>query len=156
MAVNVPAWLLEEADRVPLAVDWDLAARAPLAFGCRLIQACRLHPGFRRRGWKPERSRVSWLRPDATEMAEGDWHRTSVLSVLLDDGCLLAVNTGASPVEILLPLVHGVRAWRCICTTASGFVDGASPRAPLDPFTLPPRSIAAYVRDDGTTLAAIS
>ena len=53
MAISVSPELLALADRVPLAVDWEVAVRAPLAFSCRLIQACWLHPGFRRRGWTP-------------------------------------------------------------------------------------------------------
>jgi pullulanase/glycogen debranching enzyme len=157
MAVNMSpdalAALLEEADRVPLAVDWPLAHRAPLAFACRVIQACRLHPGFRRRGWKPQRTRVTWLRPGGGEMRESDWQRTEVVVALLDDDCFLAINAGAGPIEVLLPPSEYGRAWRCICTSGNGFVDGAPARAANAPLALPPRSIAAFVREDGTHVA---
>lgn len=151
MAIAVSPELLAEADRVPLAVDWEIASRAPLAFSCRLIQACWLHPGFRRRGWKPLRRKVTWLRPDGDEMQEPDWHgtRARVLTALLDEQCLLAVNASREPEVVALPPAHMGRAWRCICTTPGGFIDGAPPRAARASLTLPPRSLAAFVRDDG-------
>jgi pullulanase/glycogen debranching enzyme len=156
MSPDALAALYQEADRVPLAVDWPLAQRAPLAFACRVIQACRLHPGFRRRGWKPQRTRVTWLRPDAAEMRETDWQRTQTLIALLDDDCYLAINAGPTPVEVLLPAAAFGRSWRCICTSGNGFLDGAPPRAALAPLALPPRSIAAFVREDGTHIARTS
>jgi hypothetical protein len=149
MAISVSPELLALADRVPLAVDWEVAVRAPLAFSCRLIQACWLHPGFRRRGWKPLRHRVTWLRPDGEEMLDRDWQGARVLTALLDGECLITVNAGSAPVEVTLPAAHLGRAWRCICTTATGFTDGARSRAALDALTLQPRSLAAFVRDDG-------
>lgn len=142
MATNL---VPEDLERAEIALDWALAPRAPLAFACRVVHACRHHPGFARRGWTPSDGLV-WYRPDGAAMTEADWQRPTSLCAVVDDDWFLAINAEAASLTARLPLL--ARVWRLVYTSANGFVSDPPRLSPLGDLVLPPCAIAVCRREN--------
>jgi glycogen operon protein len=129
-------------------IDWENADRALLAFVAKLIGLRNQHPLFRRRtyfrGREVREARmkdISWLNPDATEMSDEDWARSSArsLGVLIsgrglserdelgrpveDDDVLLVLNAHDDSVAFTLPGAEGGR-WDALIDTGHPAFEG--------------------------------
>ncbi|MEO7190366.1 MAG: glycogen debranching protein GlgX [Vicinamibacterales bacterium] len=145
---------------------WDDTpdSRSLLAFAQQLVALRASQPVLRRRtflsGRRPGATDVLWLRPDGTEMANGDWSDRDrrMLGVLLDgesilergpkgerlrgDTLLILLNAGADDVMCTLP-ARPIGTWiRLIDTAAPG--DDESAHAPASSWTLRGRSSAVF------------
>ncbi|MGM8932125.1 glycogen debranching protein GlgX [Salinicola halophyticus] len=117
-------------------VDWDLSdeGRELLAFTQRLIRLRRQYPILERGRFMTGDlieelgiKDVTWLKPDTTEMEDGDWHEGGVkaIGVVLDGHAqptgirapgkdvtvLLAINASEAHVLFVLPTVPGGNQW---------------------------------------------
>jgi glycogen operon protein len=128
-------------------VDWQLEPwqRELLAFTRQVFAVRHANPVLRRRSFFRGRpidaagaKDLTWLRPDGTEMTDGDWHDAgnSVLCMLISgeaadetddrgrpvrgDTMLLLINGGFDPVTYVLPTVAGEGKWRLVVDTAGG------------------------------------
>jgi isoamylase len=121
-------------------VDWD-GADASLCGFVRMLTGLRAeHPVFRRRRFFTGRREgdalpdVVWLRPDGTEMGDGDWQTGRLsLAVFLngdgiaepgprgepvtDDSFLMLLNAGADDVAFTLPHGPYADAWQQVLNT---------------------------------------
>ncbi|MBA2528738.1 MAG: glycogen debranching protein GlgX [Euzebyales bacterium] len=123
--------------------DWDFSdeQRQLLSFTRALVHLRADHPVFRRqRFFRGERGGtmqdVDWLRPDATEMSDEDWHSGRLLALMFflngqaiptpdergrrvtDDSFLVLTNAGHGPVTFTVPGVSHGRSWTVAVDTA--------------------------------------
>ncbi len=133
--------------------NWTLdeGARRLLAFTRRLIRLRLDHPEFRRRKFFQGRPLCAadmkdliWLRPDGGEMAETEWHQSTLRAFgfrlcgqamdevddrgepITDDTLLVLLNAQPDAVSFVLPDAHPGAFWEVLVDTALG--DGASER----------------------------
>jgi glycogen operon protein len=129
-------------------IDWESADRALLAFVAKLIGLRNRHPLFRRRTYfggrevrEAQMKDISWLNPDASEMSDEDWARSSArsLGVLIsgrglgerdelgrpveDDDVLLLLNAHDDSVAFTLPGMPGER-WDALIDTGHPAFEG--------------------------------
>jgi glycogen operon protein len=129
-------------------IDWENADRALLAFVAKLIGLRNRHPLFRRRTYfrgrevrEAQMKDISWLNPDASEMSDEDWARSSArsLGVLIsgrglserdelgrpveDDDVLLLLNAHDDSVAFTLPGAEGER-WDALIDTGHPAFEG--------------------------------
>jgi glycogen operon protein len=131
-------------------MDWALEPwqRDLLAFTRRLIAIRHVHPVLRRRSFFRGRpvgaagvKDLTWLRPDATEMTEADWHdaQNRALGMLINgeaadetddrgrpvrgDTMLLLLNAGVEAIDFALPRVAGEGVWTKLIDTVEGTVE---------------------------------
>jgi glycogen operon protein len=126
-------------------VDWKLDERQQelAAFTRKLFAIRQSHPVLRRRHFfrgaptpMSQRKDVTWLRPDAKELTDKDWHDSGahVLGMLIDgsatdevderghavrgDTLLLVLNGGEQRVTFTLPSLDGANVWVTMVDTA--------------------------------------
>jgi isoamylase len=129
-------------------IDWENADRALLAFVVKLIGLRNRHPLFRRRTYfrgrevrEAQMKDISWLNPDASEMSDEDWARSSVrsLGVLIsgrglserdelgrpveDDDVLVLLNAHDDSVAFTLPGAEGEH-WDALIDTGHPAFEG--------------------------------
>jgi glycogen operon protein len=145
-------------------VDWSLEPwqRELLDFTRRAIAIRHVHPVLRRRSFFRGRpvggagaKDLTWLRPDGTEMTDGDWHEPDrrVLGMLIHgeaadetdergrpvrgDTMLLLLNAGFDPVEFTLPPGGSPGVWTRLIDTVDGQVEPVEdPVVRLEGFSL--------------------
>ena len=131
-------------------IDWELEPwqKELLAFTRRVIAIRHVHPVLRRRSFFRGRpigaagvKDLTWLRPDATEMTDADWHdaHNRALGMLINgeaadetddrgrpvrgDTMLLLLNAGFDPIDFALPTVAGEGVWTKLIDTVEGTVE---------------------------------
>jgi glycogen operon protein len=129
-------------------IDWENADRPLLAFVAKLVGLRNRHPLFRRRTYfrgrevrEAQMKDISWLNPDATEMSDEDWARSSArsLGVLIsgrglserdelgrpveDDDVLLVLNAHDDSVAFTLPGAEDER-WDALIDTGHAAFEG--------------------------------
>jgi glycogen operon protein len=131
-------------------MDWALEPwqRDLLAFTRRLIAIRHVHPVLRRRSFFRGRpvgaagvKDLTWLRPNATEMTDADWHdaHNRALGMLINgeaadetddrgrpvrgDTMLLLLNAGVEAIDFALPRVAGEGVWTKLIDTVEGTVE---------------------------------
>jgi len=135
-------------------VDWSRANQFAdlLDFTRQLIAFRNAHPAFRRadflQGRDVSRNQikdVTWLRPDAQEMSDADWHTDFVRCVammldgsdiqdqdedgtLLTDGLFLMILSAASnPVDFRMPALPQPGCWHLRMDTSKGWIAASGP-----------------------------
>jgi glycogen operon protein len=127
-------------------LDWEHVDTGLLEFTRGLIALRREHEVFRRRRWfhgRPIRGipDILWLKPDGTEMNEGDWNAGFARSVgvflngeailstdtrgqrIVDESFLLLFNAHVEPLEWVLPDLRGTH-WTRVLDSAGGEAGG--------------------------------
>jgi glycogen operon protein len=131
-------------------MNWELEPwqRDLLAFTRRVIAIRHVHPVLRRRSFFRGRpvgaagvKDLTWLRPNATEMTDADWHdaHNRALGMLINgeaadetddrgrpvrgDTMLLLLNAGFDAVDFALPRVAGEGVWTKLIDTVEGTVE---------------------------------
>ncbi len=92
-------------DSVLTWTDWDVDAdeQAFLGFVDRVVALRRSQPALRRGAFLTD-AEARWLRPDAEEMTESDWHDPHARAMgLVLDGLLLVVNALDVDIPFVLP-----------------------------------------------------